>query len=309
LALTSQVKVIKSDVFNKLTQNKIQQTPGGIGMKLLSVLLATGLVAGAAVAEPSVERGEYLVRGPAGCGNCHTPIGPDGFVAGQELSGRLVDDNTDFTAISANITPAGPIANWSDAELAHAIREGIRPDGTLIGPPMPFAMYRGWGDDDLASIVMFLRTVPPVENDPGTSTYRMPLPPAYGPPVTSVTPPEPGITVEYGGYLASTVAHCLECHTPFGPQGPMVATDLGRGGFKFFGPWGVSVAPNLTTHADGLAKYSDDELRAMITKGQRPGGAPMLPPMPYPFLAGMTADDLSAIILFLRTLPPLPDAG
>ena len=35
-----------------------------------------------------VERGEYLVRGPAGCGNCHTPLGPDGRME-QELGGRL----------------------------------------------------------------------------------------------------------------------------------------------------------------------------------------------------------------------------
>ena len=89
---------------------------------------------------------------------------------------------------------------------------------------MPFAMYRGLGDDDLAAIVAFLRTVPAVENDPGQSAYRMPLPPAWGPPVESVTAPERAVTVEYGGYLAGPVAHCMECHTPMGPQGPMLDT-------------------------------------------------------------------------------------
>jgi ACR3 family arsenite efflux pump ArsB len=49
--------------------------------------------------------------------------------------------------------------------------------------------------------------------------------------VDSVTAPEPGVTADYGAYLAGPVAHCLECHTPMGPQGPMIDTDLGRGGF------------------------------------------------------------------------------
>ncbi len=63
-------------------------------------ILAGLLVAGSTVlahAETPVERGEYLVRGPAGCGNCHTPMGPDGFVANQELGGRLVEDGEAFT--------------------------------------------------------------------------------------------------------------------------------------------------------------------------------------------------------------------
>jgi mono/diheme cytochrome c family protein len=276
---------------------------------ILQALAVASLCASAAMAAPSVERGEYLVRGPAGCGNCHTPLGPDGRVSGMELAGQLVEDNDAFTAIAPNITPAGRIADWSDAGLARAIREGLRPDGSLIGPPMPFAMYRGLGDDDLASIVMFLRTLDPVENDPGTSVYNIPLPPAYGPPVDTVSAPAPGVTVEYGAYLAGPVAHCMECHTPFGPAGPMLETDLGRGGFEFFGPWGVSVAPNITSGPDGIGTYTDAEIAAMITKGERPGGAPMLPPMPFGYLAGMTGDDLAAIILYLRSLPPLPDKG
>lgn len=268
-----------------------------------------GLSASAALAEPSVDRGEYLVRGPGGCGNCHTPFGPQGPDMSQELSGRLVDDNEAFTAVAPNLTPAGRIAGWSDAELARAIREGLRPDGSLIGPPMPFAMYRGLSDEDVTSIVMFLRTLPPVASDLPASTYRIPLPPAYGPPVTSVAAVPQGVTVEYGAYLAGPVTHCMECHTPMGPQGPMTDTHLGAGGFAFHGPWGVSVAPNLTSHQDGLANYTDADLAAMITTGTRPDGSRMLPPMPYGHFAAFTPDDLAAVILYLRSLPPLPDHG
>ena len=272
---------------------------------IIAALLALTVQASS---ETPIERGEYLVRGPAGCGNCHTPMGPDGFVQAQELGGRLVEDNPHFTAYAPNITPGGVVASWSDAELAKAIREGIRPDGSIIGPPMPFPMYRGLGDDDLAAIVAFLRTVPAVENETPKSTYRIELPPAYGPPVESVTPPPRGVTAEYGAYLAGPVSHCMECHTPMGPQGPMVDTDLGRGGFEFHGPWGISVAANITPSHDGIASYSDDQLKAMITKGIRANGSTMLPPMPYSFLAKATPEDIDAIVLYLRSIPPLDSA-
>jgi mono/diheme cytochrome c family protein len=116
------------------------------------------------------------------------------------------------------------------------------------------------------------------------------------------------VTVEYGGYLATAVAHCMECHTPMGPQGPMLDTALGQGGFAFHGPWGTSIAQNLTSSEDGLAGYSDDQIKAMITEGRHADGSAMLPPMPYGYLAKMTPEDLDAVVLYLRSLPPLPDA-
>ena len=137
--------------------------------------------------------------------------------------------------------------------------------------------------------------------------YNIPLPPAYGPPISSIPDIAQGVSVEYGAYLAGPIAHCMECHTTFGPEGAMLGTDLGRGGFVFHGPWGVSVASNITSHQDGLKSYTDTEIASMIMSGERPNAIPMLPPMPYGYLAQMTKDDLNAIILYLRSLPPLPD--
>jgi len=175
---------------------------------------------------------------------------------------------------------------------------------------MPFSLYRGLSDTDLAAIVAFLRTVAPVENDPPKSVYHFPLPPAWGPPVEPVADIPRGRTAEYGAYLAGPVAHCLECHTPMAPDGHFLFDSaLGRGGMRFPGPWGVSVAANITASEDGLAGYSDEALVKMITTGTRPDGSAMLPPMPYAYLAKMTPDDLAALIAYLRKLPPLPDPG
>ena len=70
---------------------------------------------------------------------------------------------------------------------------------------------------------------------------------------------------------------------------------------------GVSVAPNITSHEDGLAGYTDEELKTMIVSGKRPKGTQMLPPMGYAYYATMSPEDLEAIVMYLRTIPPLSD--
>jgi mono/diheme cytochrome c family protein len=267
-----------------------------------------GLTAGPALADAHadlVARGQYLVEGPMGCGNCHAAAGPMGPQPETPLVGRLVEDNAAFTAYAPNLTPASHIADWTDAELARAIREGIRPDGSVIGMPMPFSAYRGISDDDLAAIVAYLRTRAPVENDLPKSEYRIPLPPTYGPPIETVAAKAPGATAEYGEYVALTLAHCMECHSTMTPMGPdyTPGKGLGAGGFEFHGPWGTSVAANVTSGEDGIGAYSDAELKAMIVSGTRADGAPMMPPMPYPYLARMTGEDLDAVVAYLRALP------
>ncbi|MEP3045347.1 MAG: cytochrome C [Roseibium sp.] len=261
-----------------------------------------------AFAETPLERGAYLMNSIVACGNCHTPLTPTGPAMDMELAGRLVDDNPMFTAYAPNITldKETGIGNWTDGELILAIREGVRPDGTIIGPPMPIGLYRGISDSDVKAIVAYMRSLPAVKNEVPASNYRIPLPPAYGPPVGSVADVPASVTVEYGGYLAGPLGHCLECHTPMGPQGPDFANQLGAGGFEFHGPWGVSVSANITSGEDGIKKYSDAELVSMITEGKRPDGSAMNPPMGYGFYANMTKDDLAATIAYLRTLPAKP---
>lgn len=278
-------------------------------IRITTVLLGaafTGL-AGHLAAETPVERGEYLVRGPMGCGNCHTAQGPDGPDMTRELAGNgPLIDNEMMRVYPPNITPAGDVGGWSDADLIRAIREGVRPDGRVLGPPMPFELYRRLSDTDVTAVVAFLRTLKPVENAVPASVYNFPLPPSHGPEVGHVADIPRGPTVEYGAYMAGPIAHCFECHTPFGPEGPMYDGHLGQGGFEFPGPWGVSVAANITSGKDGLADFTDEQIATMVTQGTRPDGSDMLPPMPYAWFARMTPDDLQAIILYLRTIPPLP---
>ena len=101
-------------------------------MKATFAVAAAGMVAAQiCVAATPEERGAYLVQGPMGCGNCHTPMGPEGPMAGMDLAGTLILDQDGIKAYSANITPGGRVALWSDAELAKAIRELWRKGGYL----------------------------------------------------------------------------------------------------------------------------------------------------------------------------------
>ena len=98
---------------------------------------------GTAVAETELERGRYPVESIMGCGNCQTaakdPNGPVWRIA-VPSGGPLRSRKASLHRAALNITPDPEtgIGKWTDAQIKIAIREGKRPDGGLIGPPMPF---------------------------------------------------------------------------------------------------------------------------------------------------------------------------
>ena len=63
-----------------------------------------------------------------------------------------------------NITPdvETGIGSWSDDEIARAIREGVRKDGTALFSLMPYLDFATLDDEDVKAIVVYLRTIPPV---------------------------------------------------------------------------------------------------------------------------------------------------
>lgn len=258
----------------------------------------------AQAASPQVERGRYLMNSIVACGNCHTPQGPQGPLPGMTLAGGTVFDEKPFTAFASNITPDKEtgIGRWSDAQLIRAIREGRRPDDSMIGPPMPVASYRGISDTDIKALVAYMRAVEPVKHVAPRSVYRTPLPTSYGPPVGKVADVSRANKVAYGRYLAEPLGHCMECHSKPGPQGePDLVGGLGAGGMTFNGPWGESIATNLTS--TGLAKWTDDDIKKAITTGVRPDGKRLKPPMGYAYYSKLSAPDLDALVTYLRSLP------
>lgn len=259
-------------------------------------------------ADPPLERGTYLMSSIVACGNCHTPKGPNGkAIAGKELAGGDPILAPVFRAMPGNITPDKEtgIGNWTDEQIIDAIRNGKRPDGTIIGPPMPIAFYRDMSDTDVKAIVAYLRSVPAISNKVEKSTYKIPLPPSYGPPVTHVADVPRTNHVAYGKYLATGLGHCMDCHTP-DVQGRADLTKLGAGGNPFEAPnGGIIISANLTPgNPNGVAGWTNQQVKDAITKGVRPD-RPLVRLMAFDWYQNMTSADLNDLVVFLRSLKPV----
>jgi mono/diheme cytochrome c family protein len=274
----------------------------------LAVLFSVLAASATAMAQTSLERGRYLVDTVMTCQNCHTPRGPNGFEFDKALSGGLRFDEPPFDVWATNITPDrdSGIGNWSDAQIKTALQEGKRPAGHQLAEVMPSGFYKILTPRDLDGIVAYLRSLPPVGHKVPAPVYKMQVPHQVFPGAEKpMSESDLDDKVKRGFYLV-TIAHCMECHTPFGPPATGVdfKNSLGKGGREFRGPWGVSTSRNITSSKSaGIGDWSDADVKRAITQGVRKDGTKLKPPMGYPFYAKMTDGDLDAMVAYLRTVP------
>lgn len=255
-------------------------------------------------------RGRYLVVGLAGCEVCHTPKewrthgAPN--LPGTELSGQnLPMPGLPGKIVASNLTPDAETgaAHWSDDEIARAIREGIGHDGRTIFPMMPYGAYRAISDEDLASIVVYVRSVAPVRNPLPPTEVKFPVKYLVRNAPQPVTSPVSGPgrqanPAERGKYLAGIGCGC---HSPATPKGPIPGMDYG-GGEVLAGPWGEVTSANITQDASGISYYDE----ATFIKALRTGyvkARKLSSIMPFGEFSNLTDDDLKAIFAYLRTLP------
>lgn len=259
-------------------------------------------------------RGKYIVEHEAACADCHSPHDwgkhdapiPDGMEgAGQDMS-KL--KGLPGYIVAPNLTPDSETGSgtWSDDALARAIREGIGHDGRTLFPIMPYENYRRMPDEDLASVVVFLRSLPPVRNSlPKTEIifpvkYLMRSTPQ---PVTNpVAAPDISDPVKRGEFLV-TMAGCKDCHTPMEKGQALPNMEL-SGGQVFEGPWGSVASPNLTPDPSGIPYYDETLFLQAIRTGYV-RARPLNQIMPWRHYGGMTDDDLKAIFAYLKTVKPI----
>jgi mono/diheme cytochrome c family protein len=253
-----------------------------------------------------VKRGDYLVNGILTCGNCHTPKGPNGDNMAMAFSGGLSWDEPPFKVTAPNITQDKEtgIGAYTDAELKEMLRKGVKRNGVRVAMVMPSGFYEIMTDRDLDAVIAYLHTITPIKNTVPDPVYKMaqghPIPPGGDKPFTEAVLTD---KLKKGFYLV-TIAHCMECHTPMGPHGREFATRLGAGGFEFPGPWGVSISRNITSSKEkGIGAWTDDEIERAITQGISRDGSALKPPMGYHYYATVSADDLDAVVAYLRTVP------
>lgn len=271
--------------------------------------LAALVTSVASAQAPQVERGKYLVEGILTCGNCHTPRGPGGVldVARKHAGGPQVFDTAQYTVHPSNITPDKEtgIGKWSAADVARALHEGKRPDGTQLAPQMPYAFYKIFAPADLDAVVAYVRSLPAVPSKLVPPVYKVAkmtvdIPPGAEKPLPASAMKDP---VKRGFYLV-TIGHCMECHTPVVNGHRDFKNALGTGGERFDGPWGVTVSRNITSDKElGIGAWSDAEVKRAITQGVRRDGSRLRPPMGFAWYATLTSPDLDAVVAYLRTIP------
>ena len=259
-------------------------------------------------AETRLERGAYLVNVVGACGNCHNPVDANGNRDGPALSGGPALLSDVFVAFAPNITsdPKTGIGNWSEDQIVTALRDGRTPDGHMLRPPMPVPLYRALSDNDAHAIAAYLKTLPAIDHQEEASTYKVPVPAGYGPPIGAVPDLARDDPVAYGAYLAR-LGHCVQCHTPVGPDGRRdYVNQLGAGGLSVDIAWGSRVSANITSDpGTGIGAWTDDEIIMALSHGIRRDGTPLSRIMPWPYWRAMEPADLKAIVAWLRTLKPV----
>ncbi|MBN9458155.1 MAG: c-type cytochrome [Bosea sp.] len=275
---------------------------------LLALVVVVSWVSGARAQSDLVKRGDYLVNGLLTCGNCHTPKGPSGDIMDKAFSGGLSWDEPPFKVTAPNITPdkESGIGKYTDDELKQLLRKGIKRDGKRVAMVMPSGFYEVMTDRDLEAVIAYLRTLKPIKNAVPDPIYKMeqghPIPPGGERPYSESMLSD---RLKRGFYL-TTIAHCMECHTPMGQRGRDFGGKLGAGGAEFPGPWGVSVSRNITSSkTSGIGGWTDEDIKRAITRGISKDGRKLSPPMGYGYYANISAVDLNAIIAYLRTVPPI----
>jgi mono/diheme cytochrome c family protein len=242
-----------------------------------------------------IERGRYLVRGPAHCTGCH----------GEDLAGGRDFKIPIGIFRTPNLTPdlVTGIGARSDGEIARALRHGVGHDGRALLAIMPFAHL---SDEDLVAVISYLRSLPAVsrkvlKNAPnvlGRIVRAFVLEPV-GPTREIPARAPAGVGVERGAYLAESVANCVGCHTERDMGTGAFVGERFAGGFKM-GPY---VTRNLTPDpkTGWIRSWSEDDFVARFRAGVGPKGSPM----PWAQLALMTDEDLRSIYRFLQTVKPV----
>lgn len=279
-------------------------------------------------------RGTYLTEHLLDCVGCHSEHDTTLFGV-PEINGKAAGGFVFTRTLGLpgeiqppNLTPdveTGIGAN-TDGELLRAIREGIGKRGQVLFPMMPYKELRGMSDEDVRSVIVYLRALPPVRKRTAPAQIDFPVnlfirsvPAPVTEPVAA--PDDARDHLGYGAYLVR-LAGCKGCHTAIDGHGQLVAGREFAGGREFPMSWADGklgprvVTANITTDPEtgyfgratkpewiarvrAYAPLSDPkEPRAKVA----PGTATL---MPWISFSGLTDQDLGAIYDFMKTVPPV----
>jgi mono/diheme cytochrome c family protein len=255
--------------------------------------------------EDIVERGEYLVRVEIACVGCHG-ASPDykEDALGVDLIGGRAFELPFGVVYGPNLTV---LSDWSAQEIENAIRYGVRPDGTVLLPPMSYHLHEGMADEDMDAIVAYLQSLEPVENEIPDAELAEDLTREM---IRTVPEFDPEMEYSYpedmeedplvrGTYMARHTSHCIACHGSVDENG-MVIVD---------GPAAGEAIPDYPSLLeDDMQSWTDEELYTLLKEGIHPkqGGRDIfeMPTYSYQY---MVDSDVEALIAWIRSQPSITE--
>jgi mono/diheme cytochrome c family protein len=239
-----------------------------------------------------IARGQHIAR--VTCAGCHSMNYDIPLTGGKNLSDEAGIPFGDL--IPFNLTPGGPLKDWSDGEIFRAIREGADNHGKVL-VVMTAQGGRLLSDEDIESVIAFLRTQPAVVNETKPERLSMlalamagmnmvPMVDTLAP--EKITAPPRGVTKEYGNYVIDW-AGCRECH------GPNLS-----GSTVHMGP---PPGPTLQT----VKGWPEEGFITAMRTGKTPFGKQLdSMMMPWKGIGRMDDDELKAVYLYLKEMPAPP---
>lgn len=255
----------------------------------------------------------------AGCSSCHAAPEAKGDER-LRLGGGLALKTGFGTFYAPNISPhPDGIGGWSELDFVNAVMRGVSPEGEHFYPAFPYTSYQHMTVEDVLDLKAFIDTLPPVEGKApphalpllfqlrrGVGLWKHRYLAAFPSPLAG----DADAMLRRGSYLVAGPGHCGECHTPRDLLGGPIPERAFSGGAAPEGDKANRV-PNITPSEDGIGDWSIEDIKAALRTGILPdfetfGGAMV---HVQENMAKLSEEDREAIGLYLKSLPPLPDAS
>ena len=246
----------------------------------------------------------------AGCASCHAAPGAEGDAA-LVLAGGQTFATAFGTFLAPNVSPDPEhgIGKWSLADFVHAVQDGVTPAGDHEFPAMPYAAYAKMVPQDVVDLRAFMATLPAsaTPSQPHQVSFPFNIRRALGgwkmlfAGGGFVLQGDLNAKLQRGRYIAEALAHCGECHTPRNLLGGLTTSRWLAGGPL---PDGKGKVPNITS---GRLKWTDEDVFTYLTTGFTPDFNTPSGPMAHVVdnMKHLPADDVRAVVAYLRAVPPV----
>lgn len=281
-------------------------------------LTAPSLLPAAVLGErkPDLDNGRTMFN-IGGCASCHaTPVADAKPEDRMKLGGGLAMVTPFGTFKVPNISShqTAGLGGWTEIQFVNAMQRGVGRSGEHLYPSFPYTSYQRMRLEDVRDLYAFMKTLPAVDKPSEPHLLGFPFNIRRGLGMWKLLHLdgkrfEPAATrsvqLNRGAYLVEGPGHCAECHSPRDLSGGIDPARRFSGGPD---PEGKGFVPNITPHADGLAKWSDKDIAYLLETGLTPEGDGVGSSMAEVAInTGLISrEDRAAMAAYLKSLPPRP---